>query len=85
MNKKDKFITVVIITLSIILILASSIYLITEKMIPGLIPLLTAVLMIPMIALWGNRPDKGKLYAILFATAAVLNMIAGIMQIIQAL
>lgn len=76
-NKKD----IVLSILVVIIIAASIIYLISGQMIPGFIPLLQSLLMILMIVNWRKRRDNGILYASIFAIAAVLNLIAAIMQI----
>lgn len=83
-SKKDLVLTVVVIFLALAVTAASIVYLVTEKMVPGLIPLLSAVLMVPMILVTRKQPTGGKLTMILFIAAAILNLIAGIMQIVQA-
>lgn len=80
-NKKDIVLSILVVVLAVIIIAASIIYLISDQMIPGFIPLLQSLLMILMIVNWRKRRDNGILYASIFAIAAVLNLIAAIMQI----
>jgi len=60
------------------------IYLVSGNMIPGLIPLCSAALMIPFILLWGKQ-ENGKIYSVIFLISALLNLIAAILQIHNAL
>lgn len=83
-NKQQIWAAAVII-LALIVLAASIVYLLTGKMVPGLIPLSSALLMLPMLMLWGRKQENGKLYAILFLSASILNLIAGILQIMQAI
>ncbi|MBQ8835219.1 MAG: hypothetical protein IJ001_09920 [Oscillospiraceae bacterium] len=82
--KKDKLLAVIVILLGVIVMAASIVYIVTDRMIPGLIPLCSAVLMVPMILLW-RKNENGKLYAFLFMTASILNLIAAVLQIANAL
>ena len=70
--------SLIVIILAMTVLAATIIYLFTDKMIPGLIPLCTAVMMVPM---W-HQQKQNKTVAVLCLTAAVLNVIAGVMQII---
>lgn len=83
-NKQQIWAAAVII-LALIVLAASIVYLLTGKMVPGLIPLSSALLMLPMLILWGRKQENGKLYAILFLSASILNLIAGILQVMQAI
>ena len=82
--KRDKLLAVLVILLGVVLIAATLLYLFTDRMIPGLIPICSAVLMIPMMQLWRGK-ENGTLYSILFLSAGVLNLIAAILQIWTAL
>lgn len=70
--------SLIVIILAMTVLAATIIYLFTNKMIPGLIPLCTAVMMVPM---W-HQQKQNKTVAVLCLVAAVLNVIAGVMQII---
>ena len=70
--------SLIVIILAMTVLAATIIYLFTDKMIPGLIPLCTAVMMVPM---W-HQQKQNKTVTVLCLTAAVLNVIAGVMQII---
>ena len=70
------------VVLALVVLVSTVVYLITDKMIPGLMPLSQAVLMIPMYLLWKNREPKW--IRCLFVLAGFLNLLAGIMQIIKA-
>jgi hypothetical protein len=59
---------------------ASIVYLFTELMIPGLIPLASAGMLVPI---W-QQQRKHKVVSILLIVSFVLNIIAGIMQIASA-
>ena len=79
-SKKEKVLSAIIILLAIVVLVCTAVYLITDKMIPGLMPLSQAALMVPMYILWKNREPKWIGY--LFILAGILNLIAGVMQII---
>ena len=79
-NKKERLLSASMILLSIVVLVSSIVYLITGKMIPGLMPLSQAALMVPMYLLWKNREPKW--IRILFIAACVLNIFAGIAQIV---
>lgn len=79
-NKKERLLSASMILLSIVVLVSSIVYLITGKMIPGLMPLSQAALMVPMYLLWKNREPKW--ISILFIAACVLNIFAGIAQIV---
>lgn len=79
--KRDKLLAVLVILLGVVLIAATLLFLLTDRMIPGLIPICSAVM---MMLLWRGQ-ENGKLYSILFLTAGVLNLIAAILQIWTAL
>lgn len=83
-ERRKLLLTVLMIALAVIVIVASVIYLGTDKMIPGLIPMGSAGIMVLMILQW-RRDENGKLYAILFAIAGILNLISAVMQIWAAL
>lgn len=82
--KRDKLLAVLVILLGTVLIAATLLYLLTDQMILGLIPICSAVLMVPMMQLWRGK-ENGMLYSILFLIAGVLNLIAAVMQILSAL
>ena len=79
-NKKEQLLSAAVILLSIVVLVSSIVYLITGKMIPGLMPLSQAAMMVPMYLLWKNREPKW--IRILFIAACVLNIFAGIAQIV---
>ena len=83
-NKKDILLTVIILLLAVVVIVSTMIYLFTDKMIPGLQPFAQAALMVPMILIW-KRTQKNQWISLLFVIAAILNVIAGIMQIVSAI
>ena len=78
-SRKEKIIAIVMTVLAVVVLVSTVAYLITDKMIPGLMPLSQAALMIPMFLLWRNREPKWISY--LFILAGILNLIAGVMQI----
>ena len=79
-SKKERLISAAMILLAIVVLVSTVVYLITSKMIPGLMPLSQAALMVPMYLLWKNREPKW--IRILFIAACVLNIIAGTAQIV---
>ena len=79
-NKKERLLSASMILLSLVVLVSSIVYLITGKMIPGLMPLSQAALMVPMYLLWKNREPKW--IRILFIVACILNIIAGVAQIV---
>ena len=79
-SKKERLISAAMILLAIVVLVSTVVYLITSKMIPGLMPLSQAALMVPMYLLWKNREPKW--ISILFIAACVLNIFAGIAQIV---
>ena len=79
-SKKERLISAAMILLAIVVLVSTVVYLITSKMIPGLMPLSQAALMVPMYLLWKNREPKW--IRILFIAACVLNIIARIAQIV---
>lgn len=79
-NKKEKILSISMVVLALVVLVSTAVYLITDKMIPGLMPLSQAALMVPMYILWKNREPKWISY--LFILAGILNLIAGVMQII---
>ncbi len=78
-SRKEKILAIVMTALAVVVLLSTVAYLITDKMIPGLMPLSQAALMVPMFLLWRNREPKWISY--LFILAGILNLIAGVMQI----
>ena len=78
-SRKEKILAIVMTALAVVVLVSTVAYLITDKMIPGLMPLSQAALMIPMFLLWRNREPKWISY--LFILAGILNLIAGVMQI----
>lgn len=78
---KDKVFIVLFLTLAFLVILLSFVYLVSGWMVPGLLPFCQAVLAIPMYKFWKSKEPKW--IGILFFIAAVLNVIAGIMQILM--
>lgn len=78
-SKKEKILAIVMTALAVVVLVSTVAYLITDKMIPGLMPFSQAALMIPMFLLWRNREPKWISY--LFILAGILNLIAGVMQI----
>ena len=83
-NKKDILLTVIMLLLAAVVIVSTLVYLLTDKMIPGLQPFAQAALMVPMILVW-KRTQNNQWISFLFVIAAVLNVIAGIMQIVSAI
>ena len=79
-SRKEKIFAIVMIALAVVVLVSTTVYLITDKMIPGLMPLSQAALMIPMFLLWKNREPRWISY--LFILAGILNLIAGVMQIV---
>lgn len=79
-SKKHKVLSSIMILLAIVVLVCTAVYLITDQMIPGLMPFAQAALMVPMYSLWKNREPKWISY--LFILAGILNLIAGVMQII---
>ena len=80
----NKLVALSVILLGIVVMAASIIYLATDNMIPGLIPFCSAILTILMMILW-RKNEHGKVYAIIFLVASVLNLIAGILQVLSAI
>ena len=78
-SRKEKILAIVMTALAVVVLVSTVAYLITDKMIPGLMPLSQAALMIPMFLLWRNREPKWISY--LFILAGILNLIAVVMQI----
>lgn len=78
-SRKEKIIAIVMTVLAVVVLVSTVAYLITDKMIPGLMPLSQAALMVPMFLLWRKREPKWISY--LFILAGILNLIAGVMQI----
>lgn len=78
-SRKEKILAIVMTALAVVVLVSTVAYLITDKMIPGLMPLSQAALMVPMFLLWRNREPKWISY--LFILAGILNLIAGVMQI----
>ena len=78
-SRKEKIIAIVMTVLAVVVLVSTVAYLITDKMIPGLMPLSQAALMVPMFLLWRNREPKWISY--LFILAGILNLIAVVMQI----
>ena len=79
-SKREKILSISMVVLALVVLVSTVVYLITDKMIPGLMPLSQAALMVPMYSLWKNREPKWISY--LFILAGILNLIAGVMQII---
>ena len=78
-SRKEKILAIVMTVLAVVVLVSTVAYLITDKMIPGLMPLSQAALMVPMFLLWRNREPKWISY--LFILAGILNLIAVVMQI----
>lgn len=78
---KDRLLSVVMILLALVVLVSTIVYLFTGNYIPGLMPLSQAALMVPMYSLWRNREPRW--ISFLFLIAGVLNVLAGIMQIIN--
>lgn len=78
-SRKEKILAIVMTALAVVVLVSTVAYLITDKMIPGLMPLSQAALMVPMFLLWRKREPKWISY--LFILAGILNLIAGVMQI----
>lgn len=78
-SRKEKIIAIVMTVLAVVVLVSTVAYLITDKMIPGLMPLSQAALMVPMFLLWRKREPKWISY--LFILAGILNLIAVVMQI----
>ena len=78
-SRKEKIIAIVMTVLAVVVLVSTVAYLITDKMIPGLMPLSQAALMVPMFLLWSKRAPKWLSYQ--FILAGILNLIAGVMQI----
>ena len=79
-SKKEKILSISMVVLALVVMVSTVAYLITDKMIPGLMPFSQAALMVPTYILWKNREPKW--IGILFLVACVLNLIAGVMQIV---
>ena len=78
-SRKEKILAIVMTALAVVVLVSTVAYLITDKMIPGLMPFSQAALMVPMFLLWKNREPKWISY--LFILAGILNLIAVVMQI----
>ena len=78
-SRKEKILAIVMTALAVVVLVSTVAYLITDKMIPGLMPLSQAALMVPMFLLWRKREPKWISY--LFILAGILNLIAVVMQI----
>lgn len=78
-SKKEKILSISMVVLALVVLVSTAVYLITDQMIPGLMPMSQAALMVPMYILWRNREPKCISY--LFILAGILNLIAGVMQI----
>ena len=78
-SRKEKILAIVMTALAVVVLVSTVAYLITDKMIPGLMLLSQAALMVPMFLLWRKR--EPKLISYLFILAGILNLIAGVMQI----
>lgn len=78
-SRKEKILAIVMTALAVVVLVSTVAYLITDKMIPGLMPLSQAALMVPMFLLWRNREPKWISY--LFILAGILNLISAVMQI----
>lgn len=78
-SRKEKILAIIMTALAVVVLVSTVAYLITDKMIPGLMPLSQAALMVPMFLLWRKREPKWISY--LFILAGILNLIAGVMQI----
>lgn len=83
-NPNDIFLKCLVILLSIIVLAASIIYLMTDKIVPGFIPLCSSALIIPMVVIF-RKQENGRMYSIIFLAGSILNLIAGIMQILEAI
>ncbi|WP_249029067.1 hypothetical protein [Tannockella kyphosi] len=80
--KKDKILDISTIVFSVIVIALSVIYVITGNMIPGLNPLCLSVLIIFMF--FNDKITGKNIYMkSLFLIAASLNVIAGIIQLVN--
>lgn len=77
---KNKIFIVLFLTLALLVMLLSFVYLVSGWMVPGLLPFCQAALVVPMYKLWKGKEPKW--IGLLFIVAAVLNVIAGIMQIL---
>lgn len=80
-SKKERLLSAVVILLALVVLVSTVVYLITGNYIPGLMPLSQAALMVPMYSLWKSREPRWISY--LFLVAGVLNVIAGILQIVK--
>ena len=80
-SKKERLLSAVVILLALVVLVSTVVYLITGNYIPGLMPLSQAALMVPMYFLWKSREPRWISY--LFLVAGVLNVIAGILQIVK--
>ena len=78
---KNEVFRILFLLLAAMVMILSVVYLFTEWMIPGLLPFCQAALMIPMILIW-RRTQQNRWISVLFMVAAVLNVIAGILQIV---
>ena len=78
-SRKEKILAIVMTALAVVVLVSTVAYLITDKMIPGLMPLSQAALMVPMFLLWRKREPKWISY--LFILAGILNLISAVMQI----
>ena len=80
---KNKIMLFLFLALASAVMILNFVYLFSGWMIPGLLPFCQAVLMVPMALTWSRTQTKHKWIPALFALAAVLNVIAGIMQIVM--
>ena len=78
-SRKEKILAIVMTALAVVVLVSTVAYLITDKMIPGLMLLSQAALMVPMFLLWRKREPKWISY--LFILAGILNLISAVMQI----
>ena len=80
---KNKVFLILFLTLAVIVMILSFVYMFTDWMIPGLLPFSQALLMIPIVLTWNRTQQKSRWIPALFAVAALLNVIAGIMQLVM--
>lgn len=84
LSKKDKILTKVITVLSITVVLVAAAYLVLDFSIPGLLPLSTALLMASFVVLFNQKnKEENKVISIICLVAAIINVISGILEIIE--
>ena len=84
-NTKQFLISLSICVLGAIAVAGSVYYLITGNLIPGVIPLSTALLMLPLWNVYSTRVQTQSYMKWLFVGVFLLNLLTGVLQIVNAL